>query len=880
MLQVIENTKEFLLNYWQGLKYIGLVELLLEVIGPAVGVSGIVIAILIAVGILHVALFGLPIFGLIVAAGIAIPLAFLMLHAKVNAKDKDKYAWLDSIRYYLRTFHPKNFKRGFSQLSPADFLLKAFGPGLAVGVITTALMFHFGVVSLPFIAGVLLPLPVAAVIIGLPVIAVLTWILISKRANPQHARKVNFKTLFHVLTHPHRWLKWAYQSPLREWVLNVFGPATATGGLLLAILLLSGVSSVAGLPAVLFVLLAVSVPVMGVLFVVQMAKMRAVEELPFQQQPVSNEPSVDEESSSDDGWEKLKASHSKPAALRPVFETLKAQAAEPFKMGDRLKTNDAYCAAIGIFETSSKYERVHVVQTKKQGFFEFARVYRDTTNGQLTVVHYPAQDRDASSPEHPEMPLGELIQTVEETLENAFDANQLKSAKRLYPVAEKKKILGKQIQHFVFVKAEPNKKRQLHVQLQDSIRRRSYPSEAVVTTVAGSLVTHAGYDAEKQPLPQHTGQQSILNNWQCGFFTLEAIRREADGEEFDRGFKVKSHFTETAVYYGAGVQAVLDYAQAELGEENEENDEGSSDKSADKDGKGKEKKEHENGNESDQNDVIREAAVASSIAPPKLPERLTTEQLYCAAIGVYEDSDRYEQKHVVGAPRGSGCSEYARLYWDTHEKQYVVVYYPTSPQFLGELIERVNGALHNANYTTQKLLYAKRFFPIIKTGRPVLLKVYSLRRNVFYGVYDPKKGSKDDFRAIYEAVNNSAVVTTHPVKPTVGNAKKSKTSHAVFKLIQKDAQARGSDDEKTVGQCFQTGFKAVRKYLTEPQKNRNYATIGSTLLEVDGDDFYDEYSDSGEGSGSYNSLQWSGAPALTSDDDADLGLSYKSYQSD
>ncbi len=191
-----------------------------------------------------------------------------------------------------------------------------------------------------------------------------------------------------------------------------------------------------------------------------------------------------------------------------------------FQVGRQLAPEDIYRVSVGLFDERD-YELVKVIADDNfapesnrfpEGSKEVARVYRNPDDGKLHIVYYPGKDNDKPfGPGDTVEPLKRIIDYyVDPQLEKVFSHEELQQAEKHFIICESNTYYGFKVNHFIRAHLD-----QGILTTEDSINRsydESYISSAIPHTQRSIIKT--GY------------QTMIINDWACGFFSNESLRRQ------------------------------------------------------------------------------------------------------------------------------------------------------------------------------------------------------------------------------------------------------------------------------------------------------------------------------------------------------------------
>lgn len=190
------------------------------------------------------------------------------------------------------------------------------------------------------------------------------------------------------------------------------------------------------------------------------------------------------------------------------------------KSGQQLTTSQVYYAAAGAFETNG-YHLEEIVDGESH--HELARVYQK--NGQSYVLYFPGKDNDnPQTPESTTTPLSQIKNAVWE--QKGFKADE-PNVHHYFIIAESNsynKVVT--LQHYVLGYLHAN-----HLTIEDSMDRVTGKYDLSGVDNAIGVVSKI---KEK-----YTGQQTqIVDDWQCGHFIIEAIRRRIEDRKLNPEFKI------------------------------------------------------------------------------------------------------------------------------------------------------------------------------------------------------------------------------------------------------------------------------------------------------------------------------------------------------
>lgn len=214
-----------------------------------------------------------------------------------------------------------------------------------------------------------------------------------------------------------------------------------------------------------------------------------------------------------------------------------------FKRESRLQPDDVYYAACGIF---NEHQFTCIDAITGDGYpKELAKIYRRSDDGMLYIMYYPGKDNHhPTTLENLAQPLDHIMQKANDAIAKKYGTLALNNAKKIFVLAESNTYFGVSIRHYI--KGDLTDGTLTTV---DSINR-SY-DESYVTQ--SKHLTHTKRKTVK------TGYQNmILDNWTCGYHSLEAIERDIMGQAAPKEFKVTDDvITKHDRYYKSGFNTVV-----------------------------------------------------------------------------------------------------------------------------------------------------------------------------------------------------------------------------------------------------------------------------------------------------------------------------------
>jgi hypothetical protein len=205
-----------------------------------------------------------------------------------------------------------------------------------------------------------------------------------------------------------------------------------------------------------------------------------------------------------------------------------------FRSGNRLTAKDIYRATVGLFEDPS-FSLVRVISKEADEVLpiwdtELARIYKRNSDNKLYVLYYPGKDNEKPYKlEDKTESLNAIFKRVNrEIIANKIcDKDELKAAKKLLLVGESNTYKSFSVAHWI--KADLTN----GVLTTEDSMNRNYDESGI-----RALCPDAVVNVIKR------GWQMLWNKWKCGFFVIEAMRRDIYEMPTRRDLDITSKTTE------------------------------------------------------------------------------------------------------------------------------------------------------------------------------------------------------------------------------------------------------------------------------------------------------------------------------------------------
>jgi hypothetical protein len=192
----------------------------------------------------------------------------------------------------------------------------------------------------------------------------------------------------------------------------------------------------------------------------------------------------------------------------------------PFKLGQRLNPEQVYFSNVGMLQAYS-FELCGIVKNDDKASSpivpELARIYKIPDNEKYYILYYPGKDnRKPFAPGSLVLSLDNILKRVNTAVIKHFGEPFLKNAKQSLTVCENNTYLSFPISHYIQVSKDKGQ-----LTIDDSINR-NYDESYII-----NCIPHEGQVRSIK----RGWQNMLLDNWSCGHYAIEALRRNITEEK-------------------------------------------------------------------------------------------------------------------------------------------------------------------------------------------------------------------------------------------------------------------------------------------------------------------------------------------------------------